>query len=192
MSTDTVKALQAIEVTRTRVARSLDAIVGNFKPGAKVVALVWFDSHPDGSRDFVLGDEPIEEAIRRLQIRAGAGVQIPADIATNPAHVELRGELGELTEVLQRRERPKGPHTVHLSVDIRGALMHWNPDEWVGCVTNDEGRTLTPSEVKADFLDALLRGERYVSCAPAGECPDFDPREHRCPGHPKPPSKEEA
>lgn len=48
----------------------------------------------------------------------------------------------------------------HMCISLRGALLNWNDREWFGCVTNAEGRTLTPLEVKQHFLDCLSEGKK--------------------------------
>lgn len=53
-----------------RVAGHLEAIGRNFTSGRKILVISWDPAFPDGRRDYVLGDEPIDEAIRRLQIRS--------------------------------------------------------------------------------------------------------------------------
>lgn len=95
------------------------------------------------------------------------------------------GETGEeVVTIPVRRPRLKGPASYHLKVDVKGALRNWRASDWKGCVTGDDGRVLTTTQVKEEFLEVLARGEKYISCAPPGACPDFDPIEHGCPGHP--------
>ena len=70
--------------------------------------------------------------------------------------------------------------TFHLCVSLRGALMNWSDREWRNCVTDDDGRTLTPMEVKSYFLECLAEGKRVI---PIGEkCDNFD-FEKGCLGH---------
>lgn len=69
--------------------------------------------------------------------------------------------------------------TVHICIDLRGALTNWHDSEWRNCVT-DKGRTLTPKEVQAAFLDELAKGRRVI---PFGECDNFD-YQTGCKGHP--------
>lgn len=77
---------------------------------------------------------------------------------------------------------------LHVCLDLRGALLNWNPREWRNCVTDSEtGRTLTPREVKAGFLDELAKGHKVI---PFGEaCEGFDYAGGGCPGHEMPEGK---
>lgn len=69
--------------------------------------------------------------------------------------------------------------TFHLRIDLKGALMNWQPSEWRNCVTADDGHTMSPDEVKYAFLDLLSQGKRYI---PFGkECDAWDGE--RCTGH---------
>jgi hypothetical protein len=77
---------------------------------------------------------------------------------------------------------------IHMRIDIRGALMNWHDSEWKNCVTDETGRTLTPTEVKRGFLDELAKGNNYVS---TGNCDNFDPKEG-CLGHADPQTKGES
>lgn len=68
---------------------------------------------------------------------------------------------------------------VHVGIDLKGALMTWDPTQWIGVVTED-GKTLTVREVKSRFLDLLASGVKMIPMSE--ECDDFDP-EHGCRGH---------
>ena len=50
----------------------LAAIQALFKPGVKVTLLVRTTTHPDGSRDFILTDDDLNEAIKAIRIRAAS------------------------------------------------------------------------------------------------------------------------
>lgn len=54
------------------VADHMDAILKCFKPGAKIMVLVRRPEHPDGSHDFILTNDTIDEAITALQTRKTA------------------------------------------------------------------------------------------------------------------------
>lgn len=69
---------------------------------------------------------------------------------------------------------------IHLSQSIRGALMNWDDEDWVGVVRDDAGRLMHPREVKAAFLDHLARGVELLPIG--GPCEGFDPVTG-CPGH---------
>ena len=68
---------------------------------------------------------------------------------------------------------------VHVGLDLKGALRTWKDKEWRGVVA-ENGKTLSPSEVKIRFLDLLASGVKMIPMSE--ECDDFDP-EHGCRGH---------
>lgn len=67
----------------------------------------------------------------------------------------------------------------HLKIDVRGALAHWCAGDWRECVRGDDGRILTPAEVREEFERLAKDGVRFM---PFGECDGFDPV-LGCPGH---------
>lgn len=69
---------------------------------------------------------------------------------------------------------------LHLQISLRGALINWQDREWRNCVKNDQGRTLSPQEVKAYFLDCLSEGKKLIPMDPS--CEGFD-YQTGCPGH---------
>lgn len=69
---------------------------------------------------------------------------------------------------------------VHMQLSIRGALMNWRDREWVGVLTDDDGRKLSPREAKAALLDELAKGHEVLPIGPM--CEGFDPVTG-CPGH---------
>lgn len=69
---------------------------------------------------------------------------------------------------------------IHMRIDIRGAIMNWEDSEWQNCVKDENGKTLTPQEVKRGFLEELAKGNDYL---PLGDCDNFDPKQG-CLGHP--------
>lgn len=73
-----------------------------------------------------------------------------------------------------------GARTIHMRIDIRGAIMNWEDSEWRECVRDGDGKMLSPAEVKRGFLDELIKGNEYL---PLGDCDNFDPK-HGCLGHP--------
>lgn len=54
------------------VANHMDEILACFKPGAKIMVLVRRPEKPDGSQDFILTNDTIDEAIAALQTRKTA------------------------------------------------------------------------------------------------------------------------
>lgn len=48
------------------IAAHMDAIVALFKPGVKITVVVRTPSHPDGSRDLVMTDDIIDEAVAAM------------------------------------------------------------------------------------------------------------------------------
>jgi len=70
--------------------------------------------------------------------------------------------------------------TIHMRIDVRGALRNWHDSEWRNCVRDNNGKMLTPTEVKDGFLEELAQGHDYL---PLGDCDNFDFKEG-CKGHP--------
>jgi hypothetical protein len=70
--------------------------------------------------------------------------------------------------------------TTHLCIDLRGALMNWEDRMWRQCVTGDDGHTMTPHEVKMEFLNALSEGKKVIPMDPS--CDNFD-FQKGCLGH---------
>lgn len=71
--------------------------------------------------------------------------------------------------------------THHLCIDLKGALMNWSDRQWRNCVTADDGHTMTPQEVRAEFLSELAEGRKVIPAAP---CDNFD-YQKGCLGHPQ-------
>ncbi len=69
---------------------------------------------------------------------------------------------------------------IHVCLDIKGALLNWDPNIWRGCVTKDDGSKATPSEFKMFLLDELSKGRVVI---PFDECEGFDYSGGGCPGH---------
>ena len=71
---------------------------------------------------------------------------------------------------------------IHLSLDVRGALMQSDRDLTpLAKSTTVEGRRLrTGKEMRAFLLDCLAEGYEYL---PMTECDNFDPKKG-CLGHP--------
>jgi hypothetical protein len=71
--------------------------------------------------------------------------------------------------------------TRHCCLDVKGALMNWEDEKFLNCVTDDNGNMLTPAQVKSAFLDELGKGHLVI---PLGEpCEGFDYSGGGCPGH---------
>lgn len=68
---------------------------------------------------------------------------------------------------------------IHVSLDIKGALLNWELRCFKGMFRPEGGRLMTPREAKDLLLDLLAKGQRYL---PYSDCPGFDP-EKGCPGH---------
>lgn len=73
--------IPAIQDVAERVGDHMDAILKLFKPGAKIVVLVRQPEFTDGSRDFLLTNDKLDDAITALQIR------------NNPAVPTFRGDV---------------------------------------------------------------------------------------------------
>jgi hypothetical protein len=56
--------------------------------------------------------------------------------------------------------------TCHMKIDLRGALVNWEDCSWQGCCHTDDGRLMSPAEVKAVFLDKLALGDRFYPMGP--------------------------
>lgn len=70
-----------------------------------------------------------------------------------------------------------------MCIDVRGAIRNFNPREWRGTVTDDNGRELTIPEIKEWLMDELAKGRRVI---PLGKpCEGFS-YETGCPGHEEP------
>ncbi len=70
---------------RPIVGSHLDDILSLFAIGAKITVLVRQPDHPDGTRDFVMTDEPnLEDAIKALNQRTDApgnkSIFVPKDL----------------------------------------------------------------------------------------------------------------
>jgi len=56
----------ALNEVGNKIAYHMDEIVALFKPGVKITILVRTPSHPDGSRDLVMTNDLITEAIAAI------------------------------------------------------------------------------------------------------------------------------
>lgn len=74
---------------------------------------------------------------------------------------------------------PRRLTTIHLKLDIRGALLNWGDGDLWYAFRDDEGKPMSPRRAHEALLDRLAAGERYL---PTGPCPGFDPL-RGCPGH---------
>lgn len=61
-----------VQRTGEIVAEHMDAILSQFRSGAKITVLVRQPEKTDGSQDFILTNDEIIEAIRALQVRLTA------------------------------------------------------------------------------------------------------------------------
>lgn len=71
MADDNFRRLQ-FGIAQNRMRQHADEIKELFVDGAKITILVRQPSYPDGSRDFVLTDDTLKEAIEALTIREAA------------------------------------------------------------------------------------------------------------------------
>lgn len=62
--------------------------------------------------------------------------------------------------------------SIHMRLDIRGALMNWDIAMFRGMFRHDDGRVMTSREAKLHLMDELEKGHKYIPC---GDCPGFDP-----------------
>ncbi len=72
--------------------------------------------------------------------------------------------------------------TRHLRLSLEGSILNFNPSDWVNCVTDDSGKTLTPDEVKRYFVTSLGEGKKYL---PFGQPCEGWSFQTGCPGHPQ-------
>ena len=70
--------------------------------------------------------------------------------------------------------------TTHMCIDLRGALMNWEDRMWRKCVTADDGHTMSPQEVKLQFLEHIAEGKKVIPMDPS--CDNFD-FQKGCLGH---------
>ena len=62
---------------------------------------------------------------------------------------------------------------IHFKIDIKDALCTWSPSIFETLFLRDDGTSIPPHEAKLVLIEALLKGELFLSC---GDCNDFDPR----------------
>lgn len=71
----------------------------------------------------------------------------------------------------------------HFKVSVRSVLHQDDREllaQWSGCLTGDDGRSLTtPDEIREAFMDELVKGREFI---PAGDCDNFDYKSG-CMGH---------
>ena len=73
----------------------------------------------------------------------------------------------------------EGAITVHVCLDIRGALMNWSARDFATCFRHDDGRKMTAREAKNILMDELALGHEVIPCGP---CDNFDYKTG-CRGH---------
>lgn len=82
--------------------------------------------------------------------------------------------------MVEHLAKEQGYTHTHMCIDLRGVLRNFTAREWRGCVTRDDGSTLTPDEVREYFMDELAKGRRVI---PFGKpCEGFS-YETGCPSH---------
>lgn len=83
-----------------------------------------------------------------------------------------------------------GTRTIHLRIDIVGALKNWKASSWRRCCTKTEtGEYMTPAEVRDFFYAQLAQGRLFY---PFGEpCEGWSWTEG-CPGHTEAPITSEG
>lgn len=69
--------------------------------------------------------------------------------------------------------------TVHMCMDVRGALHNWSDREMQGVFTDADGKPLSIREAKEFLMDEIAKGHRVI---PIGDCDQFD-FQTGCPGH---------
>lgn len=69
--------------------------------------------------------------------------------------------------------------TIHMRLDIKGALKNWSTKDFRGLLVDDSGTALPPDKAKEFLFDELAKGNLYM---PIGECDNFDPKQG-CLGH---------
>jgi hypothetical protein len=72
------------------------------------------------------------------------------------------------------------PMKYHLRLSLHGAISNWNDSEWLNYVTNKDGCTMTPQEVKSTFIELLDQGTKYIPMD--SSCDNFN-TEKGCQGH---------
>ncbi len=56
--------------------------------------------------------------------------------------------------------------TVHMCLDIKGALLNWSDREFVNVFKDDDGRPMAPREAKMMLLDMLADGVKVIPIGP--------------------------
>lgn len=69
--------------------------------------------------------------------------------------------------------------TIHLCLDVRGALHNWNDRQMRGVFLHDDGRAMTPREARSMLMDQIAMGRKVI---PTCECDNFD-YQTGCGGH---------
>ena len=68
---------------------------------------------------------------------------------------------------------------IHLSLDVKGALMNWKQGQFRGMFKRPDGTKMTANEARAVLVDELAKGHELL---PYGDCEGFDYKTG-CPGH---------
>lgn len=68
----------------------------------------------------------------------------------------------------------------HMSVNLEGLLRNHKRRK-INIMEDDNGRTLSDSEARAEIARLQALGHKLMAC---GECEGFDPFGGGCPGHP--------
>ena len=70
--------------------------------------------------------------------------------------------------------------TIHVCLDLEGALLNWGPRQTRGLMRDSNGRTLSHREVREWLVGQLALGRRVVPYGPI--CEGFS-YQTGCPGH---------
>jgi hypothetical protein len=68
----------------------------------------------------------------------------------------------------------------HLSVNIEGLLRNYKRKK-INILEDDNGRTLSDSEARAELARLQALGHKLIGCG--NQCEGFDPFGGGCPGH---------
>jgi len=63
------------------------------------------------------------------------------------------------------------PKTIHVSLDIEGALANWPRRQFKGMLRDENGLLLSPDEARRELLRLLGSGVKFI---PVGKCDNFD------------------
>lgn len=77
--------------------------------------------------------------------------------------------------------------TIHMSMNISGALRNFGSKKMTGLLEDENGRPLSDKEVRTYLAECQSKGWKVI---PAGKCDNFD-YQTGCKGHPTTPHEQD-